>query len=148
MKKICNIIDFIWPILEKSNTNKTQLGQNIQIKKKRFTKSQLDLALNMYEQQKSRIYTIESKSTIFIGIFSTIITLLIFSLNNILTKKIITNLDYFLLLYTTILTVYLLRTIYFSLKALTRKSYHAIDESTFINKNDREITIERSNIAD
>lgn len=81
VKKLINIV---WPNLEgdasiydKFLDNETEIGEgNID--------ASVNYAIFMYENQKARISTIESKSSIYLGFFGTVVAILSFALKDII----------------------------------------------------------------
>lgn len=135
-----DFIEIFWPLLrgEKSDYNHQLKLEDI--KPKKNDDKVVDRCIKMYEFQKERIKTVESKSMIFIGFFGSIITLLGIALKEIILKSSKTNSDYFFMFIISIIVIYLSNVIWHAVHALERKNYHSFDENDFLNlKNEEQI---------
>lgn len=86
----------------------------------------LEYAMNGYNAQEERRKAIEGKSSLFVGTIS-VVTSVVIGISTTIIKSIQCNLFmialYFLLF---VLTIYLLRTIWFAIKVLERATYHTL----------------------
>lgn len=124
MKKVR---EFFWPLLEKgvSNFPNKYESEDIIIDEENLEKS-LDYIYKIYESELSRSSTIESKSSLFIGTLS-VITTVILGITTLLIRSNNFNLSLLLLIITLfIVIIYIIRTIWFSIRVLERKSFHII----------------------
>ena len=127
MKLINRIREFFWPLLEKDTIKSPENldPEEIKIHSDQLERT-LNLSINCYENENERKKTIEGKSSLFIGTIS-IITSVIIGVTTVLVKsddfKDSVLLLAFLLFF---LTLYMARTIWFSVKALERKSYNTL----------------------
>jgi hypothetical protein len=140
MKLIINIREFFWPLLEKETIKPPE---NLNPEEIKVIPDQLERTLNLsihcYEAENERKKTIEGKSSLFIGTIS-IITSVIIGVTTVLVKSddfrdsilILAFLLFFL-------TLYMARTIWFSIKALERKSFNSIsiDDLLISDQNDQ-----------
>ncbi|NVO08601.1 MAG: hypothetical protein HXX16_01435 [Bacteroidales bacterium] len=133
MKIFNNIREFFWPLLEKS-----QIPEPKQISPEEITVSSthiektLEYAINCYEAENERKKTVEGKSSLFIGTIS-VITSVIIGATSVLVKINDYNITIsFIVLLLFVLTVYMTRTVWFSIKALERKSYHTLSINDFL----------------
>ena len=78
------IIELIWPSLEgEPSVYKNFLEDENNISDENLDQS-VEFAKFMYEKQKERVSTIESKSSIFLGFFGTVVAILAFALKDII----------------------------------------------------------------
>ena len=133
MKIFKNIREFFWPLLlDKSAIHKPESLTEIEIKDIARLKEVFNHAFTCYNEEEERRKTIENKSSLLIGTISVItsvilgITTIFFKENNI--SEVSMVLVFFLFL----LTVYMARTIWFSIKVLERKAYHSLSLSDFL----------------
>jgi disulfide bond formation protein DsbB len=139
MKLFENIRDFFWPLLEKGEAQKIQKLEPNEIKvENKHLEQTLKYALDFYESEAQRKKTVEGKSSLFISIIS-VITSIILGVTTVLVK---TN-DFsvvllFLIFLLFVLSIYMSRTVWFSLKTLERKAYYSISINDFLigEKND------------
>lgn len=133
MKIISNIREFFWPLLEKGNIPEPkQISQeDISICKTHLEKT-LEYALSCYEAENERIKIVEGKSSLFIGTIS-IITSVVLGITSVFIKGSEINTGILILVFLLfMLTVYMARTIWFSIKTLERKSYFSISINDFL----------------
>lgn len=135
--KLIAIREFFWPILKPPNEENKAEKQDYDIKitGEKGLKELFELSKYSYEEEKERMKTVESKSIAFIssiGLLTAIVSLI--SKNVI--DTISTNLIIFILyiLNIIVLMLYIVRTVYFSVKTLERKQYHRIRSQEYINK--------------
>jgi len=127
MKLFNRIREFFWPLLEKETIKSPENldPEEIKIHSDQLERT-LNLSINCYEKEDERRKTIEDKSSLFIGTIS-IITSVLIGVTTVLAKsdefKNSILLLAFLLFF---LTLYMARTIWFSVKALERKSYNTL----------------------
>jgi disulfide bond formation protein DsbB len=139
MKLFENIREFFWPLLEKGEAQKIQKLEPNKIKvENKHLEQTLKYALDFYESEAQRKKTVEGKSSLFISIIS-VITSIILGVTTVLVK---TN-DFsvvllFLIFLLFVLSIYMSRTVWFSLKTLERKAYYSISINDFLigEKND------------
>jgi hypothetical protein len=135
MKIFKNIREWFWPLLEKGIK---QEANEINIDKIKIDKSRLhDIFKNVYDcykEEEERRKTVESKASLFIGTITVGGTIVIGSTSNFI-KGDKFELSIFLLIFLLfILTLYITRTIWFSVKALERKAYCSIAPTDFFNE--------------
>jgi len=139
------LIEFVWPSLEgDAPTYNNFLDEETEIGDENLDAS-VDFAKFMYDKQGDRISTIESKSSIYIGFFGTIVAILTFSLKDILflEEKNITH-DV-TLLFGGLLIVYISQVMRYSIKALERKNYYSFDEGDFLHGDKRKTVVDLIN---
>lgn len=133
MKLFETIREFFWPLLEKGEDQKVQELDPNEINVENIHLEQtLKYALNFYESEEQRKKTVEGKSSLFISIIS-VITSIILGITTVLVR---TN-DFsvillFLIFLLFVLSIYMSRTVWFSLKTLERKAYYSISISDFL----------------
>jgi hypothetical protein len=139
MGKIKQIREFFWPILEKDEAAKQPVNDlDIQIESEEILKAIYDQALKKLDAEEDRKKVVENKSTIFIGTIG-IITSIVIGVTSTLIKE--QNFDGFMLIMVVllfILTIYMLRTVWFAIKAIARKAYHGISISEFCAQGDEQ----------
>lgn len=130
MEKIKQIREFFWPILEKDEqANKPVNDLDIQIESEEILKEIYNQALKQLDAEDDRKKVVENKSTIFIGTIG-IITSIVIGVTSTLIKE--QNLDGFMLFMVMllfILTIYMLRTVWYAIKAIEKKGYHSFSIS-------------------
>ena len=139
MKLFENVREFFWPLLEKGEVQKIQKLEPNEIKvENKHLEQTLKYALDFYESEAQRKKTVEGKSSLFISIIS-IITSIILGVTTVLVKS---N-DFsvvllFLIFLLFVLSIYMSRTVWFSLKTLERKAYYSVSINDFLinEKND------------
>ncbi|MFV0572860.1 MULTISPECIES: hypothetical protein [Flavobacteriaceae] len=133
MKLFKNIREFFWPLLEKGESQEIQKLESGEIKvENKHLEQTLKYALDFYESEAQRKKTIEGKSSLFISIIS-VVTSIILGVTSVLVK---TN-DFsvillFLIFLLFVLSIYMSRTVWFSLKTLERKAYYSISINDFL----------------
>lgn len=134
MKK--KIREFIWPLLDELEEIKPK---QIVEEDCKFDNDEIDLMLKYIEKysdsEDKRITQVESKATIFIGIFGVVITVLLNLIKSILTQE---NISFNTSIISTILilaVIYLCRAIWFAIKALERRNYHKLGFPNFMLEN-------------
>jgi hypothetical protein len=132
MKLIKSIREFFWPLMDKKLPEKPRELEieEIVIADEHLPKT-LEYAMNGFNAQEERRKTIEGKSSLFVGTIS-VVTSVVIGISTTIVKSIQCNpfliVLYFLLF---ILTVYLLRTIWFSIKVLEKEAYHTLSFDDF-----------------
>lgn len=133
MKLLSDVREFFWPLLEsvKIPPQKSIVPDEIIVDDSHLEKT-LEYAINFYEAEYDRKKTVEGKSSLFIGTIS-VVTSVIIGVTSFVAKENDFNLSILgLVLLLFILTIYMLRTIWFSIKALERKTYYTISISDFL----------------
>jgi hypothetical protein len=132
MKLFKSIREFFWPLMDRKLHEKPKELEieEIVIADEQLPKT-LEYAMSGYNAQEERRKTIEGKSSLFVGTIS-VVTSVVIGISTTIIKSIQCNpfiiVLYFLLF---ILTVYLLRTIWFSIKVLEREAYHTLTFDDF-----------------
>jgi len=133
MKIFKNIREIFWPLLEKVHAQKTQNLVPNEIKVENIHLQQtLQYAIAFYESEEQRKKTVEGKSSLFISIIS-IITSIILGVTTVLIKT--NNFSIvllFLIFLLFVLSIYMSRTVWFSLKTLEKKAYYSISINDFL----------------
>jgi hypothetical protein len=133
MKIFSNIRELFWPLLERVDfAEPSDLDQNkINVQSDKLDKV-LELMLKMYESEEDRKKTVESKASLFIGTISIITTVLI-GVTSVLVKENDFKLSLCVLVFLLFfLTIYMTRTIWFSIKALERRNYFSLSGNDFL----------------
>jgi len=136
MKIISDIREFFWPLLEKSNLPEPEIvnQEDISVSTNHLGIT-LEYALSCYQEENERKKTVEGKSSLFIGTIS-VITSVVIGVTSVLVKSDIFSPTIPILLFLLfILTVYMARTVWFSIKALERKSYYSLSINDFLISN-------------
>lgn len=139
MKIFNNIREFFWPLLEKEDIQEFNeiSATDIDVDDNHLEKV-LDLTIKRYEAEEDRKKTIETKSSLFIGTIS-VITSVVIGITSVLINKGDFNLvTCFLVFLLFILTIYMTRTIWFSVQALERKNYYSISVDDFLISDKKE----------
>ncbi len=131
--KVFKVIrEILWPMLENEENEKALLDVDTQVKiKDGKTKEVFDYILKIYESENERRKTIEAKSSLFIGAISVISTIIMGITAGLINAKKIDFEITFLVLALFLLTIYLARTIWFSVKALERRNYQFLSVENF-----------------
>jgi hypothetical protein len=139
MGKIKRIREFFWPILEKGEPLKEPTNDlEIKTESDEILKAIYDNALKRLDAEEDRKKVVENKSTIFIGTIGIITSIVIGVTSTLIKEK---NFDGFMLLMVVllfILTIYMLRTVWFAIKAIERKAYHSLSISDFCKQVDKQ----------
>lgn len=133
MRTFNKIREFFWPLMERKGKKEPRsLHPNqINIDSSKLEKT-LEYTIGYFESESERKRSVENKSSIFISIIS-VATAVILGVTSLLVKDSEFNLLLFLLIILLlILTVYMVRTIWFSLKAMERKAFHVISIEDFL----------------
>ncbi len=127
--------EFFWPLLEKGEPPKfEELTKDKILVNNSFLREAFRYTLDCYNREEERRKGIESKSSLFIGTIS-VVTSVVLGVASILVRgndfDITVSILVFLLF---ILTLYMSRTVWFSIKALERKNYYSISVNDFLIK--------------
>lgn len=138
-----DIREFFWPLLEpetkpiiRKTKHKAALSE-ITLTKELDLDVAYDLAMKFYEAEREREKSVEAKSTVFIACIGFGITIIL----NLGKDFIFTNGDMkmvslvFVFLFA-VITLYLVRTVWFAIQALQRKTYHKLGPADFIIERD------------
>lgn len=133
MKIFKNIREFFWPLLEECEIQEPlMLNENNISVDSSHLKDTLEYAINCYEAESDRKKIVESKSSLFIGTIS-VVTSVVIGVTSVLVKVSDFNISItFLVFLLFILTLYMSRTVWFSIKALERKNYYSISVTDFL----------------
>ena len=139
---LSKIRGLFWPLLEPENINndeKTISSEDILVEESDDLKITFELTLKDYDSENERRKSVESKSIIFIGIISLITTILLaISKDYFLKENIIYDVNSILLIAIIIIyTVYLARTLWFSVKCLERGAYYTINYELYNKLDDK-----------
>lgn len=125
------IREFFWPLLEKGKPQEfKQLNEDEILVDKSHLDKTLEYTLDCYNQEAERRKSIESKASLFIGTIS-VVTSVVLGVTSILVKENSFNITVSILVFLLfILTLYMSRTVWFSIKALEREKYYskAVDD--------------------
>lgn len=130
---INNIREFFWPLLEKHPIPQPVLigKEDITVDSSLLEKT-LEYAIENYKEETERKKTVEGKSSLFIGTIS-VVTSVIIGVTSVLVRTSNFNLAISTLVFLLfILTVYMSRTVWFSIQALERRSYFTISINDFL----------------
>jgi hypothetical protein len=137
MKIFSKIREFFWPLLEKEDIPEpvSISPEDINVNENHFEKT-LEYAIKDYESEEERRKLIESKSSLFIGTISVVTTVMI-GVTSILVKINDFNHSISILVFLLFLiTIYMARTVWFSVKVLERSKYFAISIDDFLIKDE------------
>ena len=131
--------EFFWPLLEKGKPPKFEkLTKDKILVDNSFLPEAFRYTLDCYNREEERRKGIESKSSLFIGTIS-VVTSVILGVASILVKENDFDMTVSILVFLLfILTLYMSRTVWFSIKALERKNYYSISVSDFLIKSAKE----------
>lgn len=139
---VYHIREFFWPLLDKSEDDQPtepeiENEQEIFISKENMVKA-YDLKAKISASEEDRRASVESKASLFISTISVTTSVVVaanaLTINNnenLFAVKISVIISF-------ILTVYTVRTVWFSVKALGRKAYHVMDFEDINIKGDEE----------
>jgi len=144
MKIFHKILDFFWPHFTDeppiySNYLDTTIINNI-----KDPETALKFAEKMLDNQRNRISSIESKSIVFIGLFSSVIAIFVFIIRDLLSSE-NNHISYAIVLILAILILYASQVLRYSIKALERRKYNQFNETSFLDKNKKEVIFELIN---
>lgn len=131
--KLKPIREFFWPPLDPLPTNRKKPEEisinDIDVPDENI-ETTYSLALSYYKQEEERKSSVESKSTIFIGTLGVTITIIL-AVAKLLSDSFTFN-NSFLLTMLVFVSLYLCRSLWFSIKALERKEYHCLNYNDFV----------------
>lgn len=137
MKVMHFIRELIWPMLEGEPVNYSNQIECPQLKDDDEKKKALSFSVKMYDEQRERIKAVESKSIIFIGLFSSVIAIMSFVVKDIIMAK--TLVSIIITVICSVIIIYACQVMIFAIRALERKGYTVISEKTFLNIDDNQI---------
>tara|TARA_R110001583_G_scaffold42556_14_gene135424 strand:- start:3670 stop:4380 length:711 start_codon:yes stop_codon:yes gene_type:complete len=138
---IAKLIEFVWPRLEgKPSVYNDFLNADTNISDENIETS-IELGILMYEKQRDRIATIESKSSIYLGFFGTVVAILAFALKDIIFYEQRSFTHDLVLVFVGILIIYILQVMRYSINALERQAYHSFDESDFLHGDRQKLVV-------
>jgi cation transport ATPase len=135
MESLTKIRDIFWPLID-GKAQKRDLTllkdkcQNIVIGQE---DSVLEKALKCFEEEEERRKTIESKAAIFVSVITISSTLVLNYTLSILDKNSLTWFEWIQFFLMTVLILYLVRTIWFSIKTMEREKYSSLEVSDYID---------------
>lgn len=120
-----NIREFFWPLLDKAEPliKENYTLSDIIIQNENIDKA-LDYIQKVYDAELARSSAIESKSSLFIGTLSVVTTIVLAVTTTIINSNDFSTTLFFLLLSLLLLVIYMVRTIWFSIKVLERRGFH------------------------
>jgi len=139
-KKCCivflvkQIREFFWPLLENTG-NINSYSTDIDISKidSKNLNELFNRVLTCYNEEEERRKTVESKSSLFIGTLSVAVSIVIAIYANLAKDNTITIWQIISMGLLFILIIYLIRTVWFSIKALQRKTYFILSAKDYIS---------------
>lgn len=138
MKIFETVREFFWPLLEKEEIQELDniVIDDIITSNDEHLKHVLEQTIKRYDAEEERKKIIESKSSLFIGTTSIITTIVLgvttIFINNQTKFNLSVSTMVFLLF---ILTLYMARTIWFSIQALSRNNYYTLSSKQFYETN-------------
>jgi hypothetical protein len=134
MKHFNSIRELFWPLLTNDeNEEKPSFKQESESVNAENLDKALELMLKIYASEDERSKNVESKASLFIGTISVLTTIAV-GFTTILIKEGTFKTSLFLLLLLLfVLTIYLVRTVWFAVKALERKNYFSLSANDFLN---------------
>lgn len=127
------IREFFWPLLNKvePKTLKIYTLEDINVNNENIDKV-LDLTQRTFDEELSRSSSVETKSSLFIGTLSVVTSVVIAVTTALINKNYfsISLLSIVVLLF--VLIVYMIRTIWFSIKVLERRSFHTMHHNNYL----------------
>ncbi|UUW08361.1 hypothetical protein NLG42_19905 [Flavobacterium plurextorum] len=127
------IREFFWPLLDKvePKTLKIYTLEDINVNNENIDKV-LDLTQRTFDEELSRSSSVETKSSLFIGTLSVVTSVVIAVTTALINKNdfSISLLSIVVLLF--VLIVYMIRTIWFSIKVLERRSFHTMHHNNYL----------------
>lgn len=122
--KLSILREYVWPLLEKSESRiyaELQLPE-LTINEENIEKI-LDLTLRIYETELERSNKVETKSSLFIGTLSVVTSVVLAVTATLINNNAYSTLLLFIVFSLFVLTLYIVRTIWFSIKVLERKTF-------------------------
>ena len=139
MKIFNTIREFFWPLLENSQEQETTVkDEEIEINKSRVQEVFKNI-YDCYKEEEERRKTVESKSSLFIGTITVAGSIVIGATSNFIKGDKFDLWTFLLILLLVILTLYITRTIWFSIKALERKTYYSVSSTDYFNKDQKQL---------
>jgi hypothetical protein len=139
---IAKLIEFVWPRLEgKPHVYNNFLDADTNIPDENIETS-VELGILMYEKQMDRIATIESKSSIYLGFFGTVVAIFAFALKDIFFHEQPSFAHDLVLVFVGVLIIYILQVMRYSINALERRAYLSFDESDFLHGDRQKLVID------
>ena len=148
-EKLTDLRELIWPLLEPLPDNR---ADKVNEENCHFNDNEIDFILSYIEKyelnEESRRKDIESKSTIFIGTFTVIVTILTSIIKNMTeqTEGLLNVLSIFVMI---LAIIYLSRAIWFSIKVLQRQRYFKFSFPKFMFEDNKDkkkrIVVEKYN---
>lgn len=132
MKPFRKILEYIWPLLDSREDTGNKLQDDFPETNNWDDKYKLLKEISSREED--RLKTVESKSAIFIGTMSVATSVIIASFSILSISKSGKNLIHIYII-SFVLVIYLLRTLWFSIKALKREVYAYISINEICNTN-------------
>lgn len=132
MKIFKSIREFFWPLLEVSEDEKPKLitPEEVNVNSTKLEKT-LEYTIKRYEAEEDRRKNTETKASLFIGSIS-VVTTVIIGVTSVLIKGDINLATCIIVSVVAILTIYMARTIWFSIEALERRNYHTLSVDDFL----------------
>lgn len=133
MKIFSNIREAFWPLLEEGEPYESRelSASDITVTEANLDRT-LEVALKDFSSEEDRGKTIDSKSSLFISTIS-VITSIVIAVTTVLVKESNFTLPVFGLVFLLfLLTIYMARTIWFSIKVLERRAYQTINVDDYL----------------
>lgn len=120
-----NIREFFWPLLDKATTQAIEVYtvSDIIIQDENLDKA-LDQIQKIYDAESVRSSSIESKSSLFIGTLSVVTTIVLAVTTTLINSNDFSFALFLIIISLLVLVIYMVRTIWFSIKVLERKGFH------------------------
>lgn len=119
------IREFFWPLLEKGKTPKiTPLGVEDIIVDDNNIQKVLEYSIKIYESELGRNTTIETKASLFISTLAIITSVVLAITATLIGNNGFNGVLFLLVVILFVLTVYVLRTVWFAVKVHERKPFH------------------------
>jgi hypothetical protein len=133
MQVFSNIREFFWPLLEKEEVNsvKPLTIEDISVDSVNLEKA-LEYTLKKFEREEDRKKSVETKASLFIGTISVVTSVIVGITSVLINKNDFTTGTTTLIFLLFILTIYMARTIWFSVQTLERRNYHVISIQDFL----------------
>lgn len=124
MKNFKNIRDFFWPLLEPEHSDKLDITDDFSLVKN--WEEKYKLLKEVSSREDDRLKSVESKSSIFIGTMSVATSIIVASLSALIKADESGKNVLGIYIISSILIIYLLRTLWFSVKTQKRGVYAVI----------------------
>jgi hypothetical protein len=133
MQVFSNIREFFWPLLEKEEVNsvKPLTIEDISVDSVNLEKA-LEYTLKKFEREEDRKKSVDTKASLFIGTISVVTSVIVGITSVLINKNDFTTGTTTLIFLLFILTIYMARTIWFSVQTLERRNYHVISIQDFL----------------